>query len=111
MIPIPMIPIEVAMVVAVCVLTQAFFSASEISLVTADEIKVQAESETGARDSRVLADLLMRRDRLLALVLTSTSLVTVTAAAVLTAALHRYWPQGEFLAPFILAPLTLVFGE
>ncbi|HEY2665156.1 MAG TPA: hemolysin family protein [Candidatus Binataceae bacterium] len=106
-----MIPIEVALVVAVCVLTQAFFAASEISLVSADELKVNAESATGSKDSKLLADLLARRDRLLALVLTSTNLVTVTAAAVLTAAMHRHWPQGEFLAPFILAPLTLVFGE
>jgi putative hemolysin len=106
-----MIVLEVALVIAGCLLIQAFFAASEISLVTADEIKVQAETASGSRDSKLLTDLLARRDRLLALVLTSTNLVTVTAAAVLTASLHRYWPRGEFLAPFLLAPLTLVFGE
>lgn len=102
---------SVILVVFICVAVQAFFSASEIALVSADEIKVRAESEQGAKDSALLGGLLQRRDRLLALVLTSTNLATVIAAAVLTDFLHRLSPHGEFLAPFILAPLTLLLGE
>ncbi len=97
--------------VAACVLVQAFFGASEIALVTADEIKVKAETARGAADARVLAGLLERRDRLLALILTGTNLATVTAAAVLTSLLYAISPDLGFVAPFILAPITLGLGE
>ncbi len=94
-----------------CLVVQAFFSASEIALVSADDLKVRAESEGGHERSRVLSQLLVNRDRLLALTLTGTNLATVIAAVVLTSFLHQLGPHLVYLAPFILTPLTLVLGE
>ena len=96
---------------AACVALQAFFAASEIALVSADDLKVRAEGERGGMRARTLSWLLERRDRLLALTLTSNNLATVIAAVTLTAFLHDLKPQLSFWAPFILAPLTLVLGE
>ncbi len=96
---------------AACIILQAFFAASEIALVSADELKVRAEEERSGAQARVLSWLLERRDRLLALTLTSNNLATVIAAVTLTAFLHDLKPQLSFWAPFILAPLTLVLGE
>jgi putative hemolysin len=90
---------------------QAFFAASEIALVSADDLKVRAGSEVGHARTRVLGELLAKRDRLLALTLTGTNLATVVAAVVLTSFLHRGWPHLVYLAPFILTPITLVLGE
>ena len=95
-----------------CLVVQAFFAASEIALVSADELKVRAGSEGGHARSRVLGELLTNRDRLLALTLTGTNLATVVAAVVLTSYLHRNnKPHLVYLAPFILTPITLVLGE
>ena len=101
------------LVVAVfcCLVVQAFFSASEIALVSADDLKVRAESEGGNARSRVLGELLSNRDRLLALTLTGANLATVIAAVVLTSFLHQVGPHLEYLAPFILTPITLLLGE
>lgn len=96
---------------AMCLAMQAFFAASEIALVSADEFKVRAEGERGSIPARTLGWLLERRDRLLALTLTSTNLATVMAAVTLTAFLHGIAPGLSYWAPFILAPLTLVMGE
>lgn len=96
---------------AACVAVQAFFAASEIAVVSADEVKVRAESERGQARSHALGALLAKRDRLLALTLTSNNLATVLAAVMLTAFLHRLYPGYSYWAPFILAPITLVFGE
>jgi magnesium and cobalt exporter, CNNM family len=103
--------VTLALAIAACLMVQAFFAASEIALVSADEIKVRAESERGARDSRLLSGLLERRDRLLALVLTGTDLATAIAAAVMTNFLYAFNPRLGLAAPFILVPLTLVLGE
>jgi CBS domain containing-hemolysin-like protein len=100
-----------ALAVAACLFVQAFFAASEIALVMADELKLHAESERGEADARMLARLLERRDRLLALVLTGTNLVNAIAAAVLTSFLYAISPRAGLLAPVLLVPLTLVLGE
>ncbi len=59
-----------------CVAVQAFFAASEIAVVSADEVKVRAESERGDSRSHALGALLASRDRLLALTLTSNNIAT-----------------------------------
>ncbi|HUY18508.1 MAG TPA: hemolysin family protein [Candidatus Binataceae bacterium] len=102
---------ELIAIVAACVIVQAFFAASEIALVAADDVKVRAATARGEKRAPILEALLQRRDRLLALVLTSNNLATVIAAAVLTTWLHRLGPDYSYLAPFILAPITLLLGE
>ena len=94
-----------------CLVVQAFFAASEIALVSADDLKVRAGSEGGHERSRMLGELLANRDRLLALTLTGTNLATVVAAVLLTSFLHQIRPHLVYLAPFILTPITLVLGE
>jgi len=94
-----------------CLLVQAFFAASEIALVSADDLKARAGSEGGHARSRVLSKLLVNRDRLLALTLTGTNVATVIAAVLLTSFLHQLRPHLVYLAPFILTPITLVLGE
>ncbi|HWJ40797.1 MAG TPA: DUF21 domain-containing protein, partial [Candidatus Limnocylindrales bacterium] len=94
-----------------CLVVQAFFAASEIALVSADDLKVRAGSEGGHARSRVLDELLGNRDRLLALTLTGTNVATVVAAVLLTSALHEIRPHLVYIAPFILTPITLVLGE
>jgi CBS domain containing-hemolysin-like protein len=97
--------------VAACVICQAFFAASEIALVAADEFKVRAEHERGAPYSGALNRLLARRDRIVALMLTGNNLATVIAAATLSSFLHGISPRTAYLAAFILAPVSLVIGE
>jgi len=96
---------------AVCVAAQMFFSASEIAVVSADELKIKAGAQLGEKSATLLNWMLARRDRLLAAILTGANLATVTAAAVLTSSLHTASPRHEFIAPFILAPLSLLVGE
>jgi putative hemolysin len=104
------IGILLATVVA-CVILQAFFAASEIALVAADNLKVRAERERGDRHAKALGGLLERRDRVVALMLTGNNFATVTAAVVLTSFLHEISPRTSYLAPFILAPISLLLGE
>jgi CBS domain containing-hemolysin-like protein len=97
--------------VLACVICQAFFAASEIALVAADDLKVHAERERGDRRAIVLGELLKQRDRIVAMLLTGTNLATVIAAAALTSFLHDLSPRASYLAPFVLAPVSLLLGE
>jgi putative hemolysin len=97
--------------IAACLLVQAFFAASEIAMVVTDESKLGTANERDKRESPLLLTLLRRRDRVLALTLTGANLATVIAASVLTTFLHQFGPNTSYLAPFILAPLSLLIGE
>ncbi len=97
--------------IAACLLVQAFFAASEIAMVVTDESKLGAANERDKRESALLLTLLRRRERVLALTLTGANLATVIAASVLTTFLHQFGPNTSYLAPFILAPLSLLIGE
>ena len=106
-----MTDLQVLALVVGCIAGQAFFAASEIALVAADEFKVRAEHELGDRAARALIRLLERRDRVVALMLTGNNLATVIAAAALTSFLHGKNPRWVYFAPFILAPVCLLLGE
>jgi len=99
------------MAVLACVICQAFFAASEVALVVADDLKVHAERARGDRRAIVLGRLLEHRDRVVAMLLTGNNLATVIAAAALTSFLHNISPRASYLAPFILAPVSLLLGE
>ncbi len=94
-----------------CLAAQMFFSASEIAVVSADDLKIKAAAHLGKKSAALLDWLLERRERLLAAILTGTNLATVIAAAVLTSFFHEQIPKREFIAPFILAPMSLLLGE
>ena len=102
---------ELAAAIAACLLMQAFFAASEIAIVVADEMKLRRAKLSDTRKSRLLSTMLRRRERILALTLTGTNLATVVAASVFTTFLHQFGPHTSYLAPFILAPTTLLLGE
>jgi putative hemolysin len=106
-----MTALRLIVALAGCLIMQAFFAASEIALVSADDLKVRAGSEGGHQRSQVLDRLLANRDRLLALTLTGANLATVIAAVVLTSFLSHLGPHLVYLAPFILTPVTLLLGE
>jgi putative hemolysin len=97
--------------IAVCLLVQAFFAASEIAMVVTDETKLATANERDQHESPLLLALLRRRERVLALTLTGVNLATVIAASVFTTFLHQFGPDTSYLAPFILAPVTLLIGE
>lgn len=101
----------ICLAVLACLFVQGASAASEIALVSADEAKIKAETESGGRLAVVLGRVLQNRDRLLALVLTTNNLATVIAAALLTSFLHSIRPAYAYWAPFILVPLTLLVGE
>jgi putative hemolysin len=96
---------------AACLLVQAFFAASEIAMVVTDEAKLRTANQRDGRESSLLLALLRRRERVLALTLTGANLATVVAASILTTFLHQFGPNTAYLAPFVLAPVTLLIGE
>jgi CBS domain containing-hemolysin-like protein len=106
------ISVEVLLVlVGACVLAEAFFSGSQIAVVSADRSALRRRAEGGDRAARMTLAFLEHPQRLLATTLLGTSLAIVIATALVTYAFLRVSPSGAALALAALTPVLLVFGE
>ena len=108
-----MIPVWVPFVVAtICVLTEAFFSGSEIALVSADRALLRSRAAMGHKGAQAAEAFLEKPQWFLATTLLGTNLSTVTSATVVTLAVVQHMGEdSEFLAVVMLSPAILIFGE
>jgi CBS domain containing-hemolysin-like protein len=107
------IPLSVAIAVAaVCLVTEAFFSGSEIAVVSADRAILRRRAAEGDRAAQLVEEFLGTPQRLFATTLIGTNVSVVTSTTVVTLALlQRGTEMGEALAVAILSPIILIFGE
>ena len=93
-------------------LLEAFFSGSEMALISCDRIKLRHQAQEGLKRAQVAERLLERPDRFLATTLVGTNLCVVTnsAAAALLCVLLLGEGQ-EYYATLVLAPLVVLLGE
>jgi CBS domain containing-hemolysin-like protein len=99
-------------VAAVCVLTEAFFSGTEMAMVSVNRARLRQRAGEGERGAQLVEQLLARPQVMLATTLLGTNLGTVTFSV--TVALYLVGSQadsGELLAIGVVTPTTLLFGE
>ncbi|RJP19163.1 MAG: HlyC/CorC family transporter [Candidatus Abyssobacteria bacterium SURF_5] len=94
-------------------LGSAFFSGIETGVISLSRVQLRQSEEKGDRRARVIAGLLRAPERLLTTVLVGNNLVNVTATVVFLLWAERMWgiERAELLAPLLLTPLILIFGE
>ncbi|MEE2644512.1 MAG: hemolysin family protein [Myxococcota bacterium] len=99
-------------VVAGCIVSEAFFAAAELSILSADQLKLEAlaEEDDGAAARAVWFR--AHPDQLFGTTLLGTNISTVTGSTVASLTLLRLAPeQAGWLAMLIMAPLVLMGGE
>jgi putative hemolysin len=97
---------------AVCLTTEMFFAAAELSIIASDRMKLRRDAEGGSRAARLLERFLSNKQRLLATTLFGTQMSVVVSTVMMTYSLHRLWPQrAELYLLLGLTPITVVFGE
>ncbi len=108
-----MISLSMAMGVgAVCVVFEAFFSGSEIAIVSADPTKLRQRAAEGDRGAALVQELMRKPRTLLATTLIGTNLATVTfSVTVALALISSSAENSELLAILVVTPCTLLFGE
>ena len=94
------------------VLLEAFFSGSEMALISCDRTKIRHLAGEGVKGARVAERLLQRPDRLLATTLVGTNLcVVISATAATLLCLFLLGEGRQYYATLLLTPLVLLFGE
>lgn len=99
------------LLLGVVVTLQGFFSGSEIALVSADRIRLQAEAQAGRLGARTALAMLARPTRTLGACLLGTNLCVIAAATLGAGVVAEYFGAPEWVAALIVTPITLTFGE
>jgi CBS domain containing-hemolysin-like protein len=94
-----------------CVAVQAFFSGSEIAMVSANRGLLRQRASEGDRGARMAEAFLARPQVLLATTLLGTNLALVTFSVMVALALAASDGNGELLAIVTVTPMTLILGE
>ena len=98
--------------VAVLVLLEAFFSGSEIGMISVNRIRMQQLAGEGNRSARLINNLLATPEQLFATTSFGTNLCVVSSTAVFTAFMVSHLGEwGDILAMLIISPFILLAGE
>ena len=99
-------------VLAVCLLLEAFFSGGELALISADRVKLRHHAEGRGRRGAMILRFLNDPGQLISTSLVGTNICVVLSTAMATVELlPRYPGQAELLSLGVMMPLVLVFGE
>jgi len=96
----------------ILLLLKGFFSGSEIALVNADKMKLQAMASQGHRGAKLVLRLFGTPDVLLGTTLVGTNISTVVLTTLGTLLLiHYFGEHGDLYAFLLFMPIFLIFGE
>lgn len=99
-------------IAGVCLVLEAFFSSSEIAIVSADRTHIRKLAEEGSRGARHVEEFLVQPHRLLATTLLGTQISVVTSTVVITLWLYAHHPRHvELYLLLFLTPVIVTFGE
>lgn len=98
------------LILAICLLCEAFFSGAELALISADKVALRTRAKQGG--GRALQRFLDDPGQLISTALVGTNICVVLSTVVATLSLMPRFPkQAELLSLALMTPLVLVFGE
>jgi CBS domain containing-hemolysin-like protein len=100
------------LVMVICLITEGFFSGSEIGVVSADRLKLRRDAAKGSKGAKLALKMLDKPEWLLSTTLVGTNISVVMNTTMATALMiYLFGPSFSWLAVVIVAPLIWLFGE
>ncbi len=100
------------LIMLVCLAGEAFFSGSEIGVVSADRMKLRHEAARGSRGAKIALRMLEKPELLLSTTLVGTNISVVANTTLATALMiNLFGEQYAWLAIILVAPFIWIFGE
>ncbi|WP_315169596.1 hemolysin family protein [Metaclostridioides mangenotii] len=107
-------PNDIAQIVilALLLITSAFFSASETSLMSLSKIRIRYMKDEGVKGAKLVSSLTENSGKLLSAILVGNNLANIAATSISTSLLVGiFGSQGVVMATAIMTVLILIFGE
>ena len=103
---------ELAALIAFCLLMQGLYEGAEMVLVSADRHRLKERALRGERGAKLALSLLGRPDRVLATTLTTTNLFIVLGSVLTTSRLlPAYGDYAEWISVGVITPLVILLGQ
>lgn len=101
------------MIIILCLCVEAFFSGSEMAIVSADKVRMRHLAQQGNLRAGTYLKVIEHPERILITTLTGTNIMVVIIAAVSTFFLLKFIPDkySEIVSILILTPIILIIGE
>lgn len=100
------------LIVLICVLGEAFFSGSEIAIISVDKLRLRHSAKAGHRPSRLALEMLKKPEWILGMTLLGTNIFTITSTTLISSQLYiLLGPIGIPIAIAIMAFTNWIFAE
>jgi putative hemolysin len=103
--------VGIFVLLALCVAAQGFFSGSEMAMVSADRLGLQAKAKAGHSGAALAVRLLEQEESLLGTCLIGTNLCLVTGTTLVSSILLMADFKAGFATAVVFVPVALIFGE
>ena len=102
----------IILIIFLCIIGEAFFSGTEIGIVSIDKHSLRHEAKRGKRSARLLLEMLKEPEWFLGTTLLGTNICTITSTT-LSASLFYRWmgPPGIPVSIAVMAFLNWIFAE
>ena len=99
-------------IMAVCLLLSAYFSATETAFSSASITRLKTLAEKGNANAALACELLKQYDRLLSTILIGNNIVNIATASIGTVLfVHAYGDAGATISTVVVTVVVLIFGE
>ena len=96
----------------IAILSEGFFSGSEIAIISLNRIRLRILAEAKDRKAIIVQSMLQNPGRLLATTLVGTNIAVVVSSSFCTRLLYsKYGNNAELMTTIILSPVILLFAE
>ena len=100
------------LIMAVCLLFSAYFSATETAFSSANSTRLKTLAEKGNKRAALACKLLEQYDKLLSTILIGNNIVNILMASIGTVLFVRYYGDaGATLSTVVVTVVVLIFGE
>ncbi len=104
--------ITTILIILICVLGEAFFSGSEMAIVSVDKLRLRHSAKAGNRPSRLVLEMLKKPEWILGTTLLGTNIFTITSTTVASSQLYiLFGPIGIPIAIIVMSFINWIFTE
>ena len=99
-------------IIIICIIFSAFFSASETAYTSVNKIKLKTQADDGNKKAKAVLKVIDNYDRLISTILIGNNIVNILSASLATILFVRaFSDNGSWISTIVMTIIVLIFGE
>ena len=99
-------------IIVICIIFSAFFSASETAYTSVNKIKLKTQADDGDKKAKAVLKVIDNYDRLISTILIGNNIVNILSASLATILFVKaFSDNGSWISTIVMTIIVLIFGE